>query len=884
MRNKAFFLAGVLLLWGSAAGISLAQTTNITPSGLGTTLNGGVLSCAGNCTITGGTRAGTNLFHSFGDFSVGTGNTANFLNTRINGTLPSTTNILSRVTGGNPSSIFGTIKTTDFGNANFFLINPAGVVFGPSASLQVGGSFHVSTADYVRLTDNVLFNAKSNAGADALLSSAPVAAFGFLPTTDPGSILDGAPRGDIVVQGSQLSVPNGKAVSFVGGDITVTGGRLTAPSGQINLASVASPGEVLFQTLQPASNVNGDSFTAYGTINLSLNATLNVNGDGGGTIFIRGGQLVMDRAVLVANTLAGTDGAGTAISVDVQGDVTLSNRSAMVASGFGAGQFGDVAVTATNIQVSGGSRIETGSNGAGQAGGITVTAFNAVTVSGADSLGNPSRILSDASAVGNGGAVGVTASTLSLVDRGVILTRTLGDGPAGGITIKVGNLNVTGGSGIETIGSDTASSGNIMITAADTISLSGQFAGIPSRIRNINDGLGGTGGISIETGNLFLASGARIQSQTTFSVEDPTVIKLNISASNSISISGGSRIDLTNDSTDVGSLSISAPSIAITGQETIVNSSTVTDGNAGAITFNAGNFSLSGGAQVTSSTQDGAGRGGNITIASGSVSISGAGSGLFSESSEFATGRGGDIQVKAAQVNLSNGATISTQSAGTGDAGSILIKASDSFVAQTSSVTTATTQSDGGNITLQVGRLVQLTDSQITTSVQGGLGNGGNITIDPLFVIVQGSQILANAFGGNGGNILIVAGVFLVDPTSTISASSTFGVSGTVNVQTTVTNLSESVAPLSGEFVHTPELLQARCAARFQGGQYSSFVVAGHDGLPLEPGGLLPSPLFVERQGSPKLAKALDVPGLRVGRALEEASLVLAPLELGCAS
>lgn len=331
-----------------------------------------------------------------------------------------------------------------------------------------------------------------------------------------------------------------------------------------------------------------------------------------------------------------------------------------------------------------------------------------------------------------------------------------------------------------------------------------------------------------------------------------------------------------------GHIEIVAPVLAL-GNRAIISTQNSSLSPGGNISLQVSNLNVIGASFIDSGTV-GNGQGGNIVVTSDSVSLSGQGSGLFSNSHPGASGKGGDIQVRARQVQLSDRATITAQGSGTGDAGSILITASDSFISNNSSVTTATTQSDGGNITLQVGRLVQLTDSQITTSVQGGLGNGGNITIDPQFVILSGSQILANAFGGNGGNIFITAGVFLVDPTSTISASSTFGVSGTVNVQTTVTNLSESVAPLSGEFVHTPELLQARCAARFQGGQYSSFVVAGRDGLPLEPGGLLPSPLFVARPGSPKLAKALDVPGLRVGRALEEASLVLAPLELGCAS
>src|SRR5437660_3904983 len=169
-------------------------TTNITSTTGAGNLSTIVTPGGATTTITGGTRPGngTNLFHSFGQFTIGTGNTANFFNE----TARATSNILSRVTGGSPSNIFGTIQTTGFPGANLFLINPAGVVFGPTAQLHVEGSFHVSTADYLRLADNVRFTAAPDAAKDALLSTAPVAAFGFL----------GSSPAPISVQGSTLQV------------------------------------------------------------------------------------------------------------------------------------------------------------------------------------------------------------------------------------------------------------------------------------------------------------------------------------------------------------------------------------------------------------------------------------------------------------------------------------------------------------------------------------------------------------------------------------------------------------------------------------------------------------------------------------------------------
>src|SRR5207249_2234084 len=129
----------------------------ITPSGLNTQVNLAPTPAPGKVQydITGGTRpgGGANLFHSFGQFNVPNNNIANFLNETG---LP-TSNILGRVTGGNISNIFGTIQTTGFGNANLFLMNPSGFLFGPNATVNVGGMVSFTSADYLRLADGKLF-------------------------------------------------------------------------------------------------------------------------------------------------------------------------------------------------------------------------------------------------------------------------------------------------------------------------------------------------------------------------------------------------------------------------------------------------------------------------------------------------------------------------------------------------------------------------------------------------------------------------------------------------------------------------------------------------------------------------------------------------------
>jgi hypothetical protein len=221
-------------------------------------------------------------------------------------------------------------------------------------------------------------------------------------------------------------------------------------------------------------------------------------------------------------------------------------------------------------------------------------------------------------------------------------------------------------------------------------------------------------------------------------------------------------------------------------------------------------------------------------------------------------GAGGDITITSGQVQLSHGAVISAKSPGKGDAGRVRITATDSFLSGNSTVTTEAEQADGGNIELMAGPLLVPLSSQLTATVRSGVGKGGNITIDQRFVILDSSQIRADAFRRPGGNVRIVSDVLLRDPASVVSASSALGIQGTVDIRAPVTSLSEAVAPLPQAFVSAAALLPARCAARLSGGRYSSLVVGGSDGLPLDPSGVLPSPLTLDESvGDPAVDECL---------------------------
>ena len=175
-----------------------------------------------------------------------------------------------------------------------------------------------------------------------------------------------------------------------------------------------------------------------------------------------------------------------------------------------------------------------------------------------------------------------------------------------------------------------------------------------------------------------------------------------------------------------------------------------------------------------------------------------------------------------------------------------MIDAGQTFTATNSNdaVTTQANAASGGNITLIATDTVQLTDSRINASVADGSGGGGNISIDPQYVILQNSQILAQAADGQGGAITITTNLFLPDPTSRVNADANpgSGVNGTVTIQSPNSPASGRIQPLGNQPLEATSLLNQRCAA-LDGGEFSSFTVAGRDSLPTEPGSWLASPL-----------------------------------------
>jgi filamentous hemagglutinin family protein len=421
-----------------------------------------------------GQTVGTNLFHSFGLFNINTSESATFTGP------PAIDNVISRVTGGSQSFIDGLLRS-EIQSANLWFINPAGVLFDQHASLDIQGSFHVSTADYLKLGDGGRFEATNP--EDSVLTVAPPEAFGFLGERQPAGI---------AVQGSRLQVPAGETLSVVGGDIRIADGSLYAPGGRIDMVSVASPGEVL----PHAPDLGVASFEQLGRIEVlhssserPLTAAGNVignvdaSGEGGGRIFIRGGELVADNASILANTWGSEEGQG--INIGATDQVTVRNGARITADTFGSGSSGDVTVEAGSLEVRNGAEISASSFGFGQGGNVTINATDITLQDGG-------RISAEAEGFG-----GTQAD-------------------AGNITLEVGNLlHLSNDSSITTSARGEGSGSNITLNSVFIVLNEGS-----SIIANALEGQGGKVFIRILGGGaLFKAPDSRIEASSEFGIE-----------------------------------------------------------------------------------------------------------------------------------------------------------------------------------------------------------------------------------------------------------------------------------------------------------------------------------------------------------------------------
>jgi large exoprotein involved in heme utilization and adhesion len=728
-----------------------------------------------------------------------------------------------------------------------------------------------------------------------VLTAAAPSAFGFLGPNPAG----------ITLNDSALETATGNTLSLVGGDITVNGTdrnrtspHLGASGGTLNLVSAASAGDVTIA----GDTIHTDDIDSLGSIRV-IDGRLDVSGSPSGDVYIEGGNIVIDSSHIWSDNSGPSNGGGISLKGE---SITVSHEDIRVGGSIGrrqprlrsetydSGDGGVFEIQAVELILDGGVRIHTGTGGTGRGGDIIINverfeAYNtgrvaAFTWGSGRGSGRGGDVLFEASTVrvsglydarstgvgtesegdGLGGDVFFRADSIDLID-GRINSFAYGAGDSGNVRVEADSILLNNNSGIGSANFGDGDSGNVDVIA-NRIVVANDGPGFESQINTHSFlGPGDVGDLTIRASTLEV----RRSKVGTFTFGSGSAGDTRIYV-DSLLLDGEGRV-----MPETGDPAILFDPVGFTGlgSDNLVE----TGGPAGDVEIVADSIVVRGGASIGSGTA-GDSLGGNIEITANQIRIE---TQARIDAATVGSGTAGSITLNTTDLILSEGGRITASSSGSGLAGDITVNAANSIRISDGSVTTEALMSDGGNITLNAITMVDLLSSSVTTSVGSGTGAGGNINIDPQFVIVQNSNIIANAFGGPGGNINIVAGLFLIDPSSTVSASSALGIDGIINVDSPVADVTSGVTELPANVLDASTLVQAPCAARTGGGT-SSLTSAGRSGLPAGPDGYLPSPGIALETGTVSMADSTNVPvplhnGMNGGSVL-----LLAMSGLGC--
>ena len=806
----------------------------------------------GNFTIERGDRAGDNLFHSFDNFSVPINGSAFFNNN------PDLVNIFSRVTGGNLSNIDGLIEAN--GSANLFLINPAGIMFGSDASLDIGGSFLGTTADSILFEDGT-FSAVDLDNPPLLTVNAPIG----LNFRDNPAPINNQSRNVSNLNAEQtfddnlfgLRVPDGKTFALVGGDITADAGGIVAVGGRIDLGAVAGSGTL-------GLNLDGDKISfsfpddlPRANVSLTNNAGFLVSGSDGGDLAITANNIeILAGSGLFAGIFSGLGSADAR-----SGDLTLQASDSVLVSGItedndfssvlnqveqnSLGNAGMLTINARNLTIADGAQVSVSTNGQGNGGDLLLNISESLLIDNASN--NESAFTGvfnqvNNGAVGNAGETTINARNLTLVNNSRIQSNIFGEGNSGLLSIAGSTLTVNDGSQIQSRVVGIGNSGKIEIDA-NLVEFSGRNAAdFPSGAFSLVDpgGEGNAGGIDIAANNLLMSDRAQLLSNT-----------------QGIGNAGDINLEIANETSLINSSilsEVSAPTETTAGGF----------GEGGNINVTTGSLLLQNGSSLLADTEN-VGNAGNINISVREQFIlEGEGISLFARLGTFdsqisttvqsqAVGDAGSINISASSLlireNSANNLTdstpfISTTSSGDGQAGTINITATDIDLEDGVRITAETFSGEGGNILLDISNNLTLSDGSFVSARAFNDANGGNLTIDTGFIVAfpGNNDIIANAQQGEGGVINInaesILGITerpLSDLTNDINASSQDStLNGDIVINTSDINPIRGTTELPSNPVEVDRSVVRACESNRQG-ETNSFVMTGKGGIPNTP-------------------------------------------------
>ncbi|MBE9032433.1 S-layer family protein, partial [filamentous cyanobacterium LEGE 11480] len=479
------------------------------------------------------------------------------------------------------------------------------------------------------------------------------------------------------------------------------------------------------------------------------------------------------------------------------------------------GQGGTLALSAGSLTVTNGAQLNSSTFGEGNAGDVSITVRDDATFNGVGSNGFSSLAGSAVAetAVGQGGTLALSAGSLTVTNGAQLNSSTFGEGNAGDVSITVrddATFNGVGSNGFSSLAGST--------------------------VEETAVGQGGT--LALSAGSLTVTNGAQLNSST-------------FGEGNAGDVSITVRDDATFNGVGSNGASSSARS---TVEETAV-------GQGGTLALSAGSLTVIDGAELISSTL-GKGDAGNVSIDVRDAAIfdgvgsNGRLSGAGSEVELNGVGKGGTLSLSVGSLTVTNDATLSSSTAGQGDAGNISITVRDTLQLTNGSISTLALQSSGGSIDIAA-KSMRLSNSNIITSVFSDAGAGGSIILTAQSIIALGdSNILAFAQEGQGGNITLNTRAFFGQnyrPTpfgtdlQTLIGNDRVDInaSGKLSSGTIITPdtsfIQNSLSQLTSDNINPDRLVAQTCLVRQNAGQQGSFYTSGNTNLANTPTDINPS-------------------------------------------